>query len=59
METKIPNEPCPSCGTQSPLKNSWNLKRGRGIKKTTWKINLFKCPKCGRSFRKAKKPETE
>jgi len=50
-------EPCPSCRTQTPLKKSWTLKRGKGLAKKTYRIFLFKCPKCGRNFRKAKPEE--
>jgi len=50
--------PCPSCGTLTPLQKTWTIKRGKGISKTKWRIYLYKCPKCGRDFRKAK-PETE
>ena len=50
-------EACPSCGTQTPLKKSWILKRGRGSKKKTFRIFHFECPKCRRTFRKAKPEE--
>ena len=51
------SEPCPSCETETPLKKSWTLKRGKGSKKTPYRIGLYVCPKCGRNFRKAQ-PET-
>ena len=50
-------EPCPSCRTQTPIKKTWLLRRGKGSQKKTYRIFLFECSKCGRKFRKAKPEE--
>jgi len=51
------SEPCPSCETETPLKKTWILNRGKGEQKKPYRIFLFECPQCGRQFRKAQ-PET-
>jgi len=50
-------EPCPSCGTETPLQKTWINKLGKGDQKRTFRLFLYKCPKCGRSFRKSKLEE--
>jgi len=50
-------QPCPSCGASSPLKKSWLVRRRRGLNKPEimmFRIFHYKCPKCGRDFRKGR-----